>query len=70
MSNNNFNSEKTIEFINSLGSSDLHSFILCLEAYNNLDYNEKSEIEFLGFNQYSGNIYICMQSGIIICFRI
>ena len=67
MSNYNFNLSGPKELINFLGSSDLHSFILCLEAYNNLSNGDREPIEDIGFNQYSGYVYLLLESGITIC---
>ena len=69
MTNYNFNLSGPKEFINFLGSSDLHSFILCLEAYNNLTGYDKEPIEDLGFNQHSGYVWFMLESGITICSR-
>jgi hypothetical protein len=69
MSNYNFNLSGPKELINFLGSSDLHSFILCLEAYNNLSGYDKEPIEDIGFNQQTGYVWLALQSGIIICSR-
>jgi hypothetical protein len=69
MSNYNFNLSGPKEFINYLGSSDLHSFILCLEAYNNLSGYDKEPIEDIGFNQHSGYVWLYMESGITICSK-
>ena len=60
---------ETTNFINSLGSSDLHSFILCLEAYNNLSNGDKEKILEVGYNQYSGYIYLFLESNVTICSR-
>ena len=60
---------ETTNFINSLGSSDLHSFILCLEAYNNLSQGDKEKILEVGVNLYSGFIYLFLESGLSICSR-
>jgi hypothetical protein len=67
MSNYNFNLSGPKELINNLGSSDLQSFILCLEAYNNLSNGDKESIDDIGFNQYSGYVYLVLESGITIC---
>jgi hypothetical protein len=67
MSNYNFNLSGLKELINYLGSSDLQSFILCLEAYNNLSGYDKEPIDDIGFNQYSGYVYFVLESGITIC---
>ena len=66
MENQNLNQEKV--FINSLGSSDLHSYTLCLEAYN--DNARMEEIADIGFNTSSGYVYIALENGICIasCF--
>lgn len=69
MLNNQPESYHVANFINSLGASDLHSFYLCLEAYNNLDTNDREPISDVGFNQFTGYIYLALESGINICSR-
>ena len=62
---------KTItEFINCLKSSDLHSFMLVLQAYNSKHETRKQEIEDIGFNTYSGYVYFLLENSITIasCF--
>ena len=60
----------TTEFINSLKSSDLHSFILVLQAYSSQYETRKQEIEDIGFNTSSGYVYFLLENSIIIasCF--
>jgi hypothetical protein len=61
---------ETAQFINSLGSSDLHSFTLCLQAYNDSASTRGEEIADIGFNTSSGYVYIALENGICIasCF--
>ena len=61
---------ETTNFINSLGSADLQSFINVLDAYNS-DYRTRIEaIENIGFNKCSGDVYLSLESSILItsCF--
>lgn len=61
---------QTTNFINSLGSADLQSFINVLDAYNS-DYEIRNlEIECSGFNTFSGYVYLALENGITIasCF--
>ena len=51
-------------FISKLGSSDLYSFCLCLEAY--LDHAFKHSIEDIGFDKSNGSFYILLYNGISI----
>ena len=53
-----------VNFIDKLGSSDLRSFIICLEAYSNQCFSES--IEDIGINDSSGNVYILLCNGITI----
>lgn len=53
-----------VNFIDKLGSSDLRSFIICLEAYSNECFQES--IEDIGINDSSGNVYILLCNGITI----
>ncbi len=53
-----------VEFIDKLGSSDLRSFIICLDAY--LDECFRESIEDIGINNNSGNVYILLCNGITI----
>jgi len=53
-----------LAFINKLGSSDLDSFIICLEALNN--EANKQQIEDIGINDETGTVYIILDNGIII----
>jgi len=61
---------ETTNFLNSLGSSDLASFIKVLEAYNDQYLTRQLEIECTGFNFYTGNLYLALSNGITIasCF--
>ena len=52
-----------LDFVNKLGSSDLASFVICLEALNNEANNQT--IEDIGINS-SGDVYIILENGIII----
>ena len=57
------------QFISQLGSADLQSYILCLQAYQKSEcYGE--DIMYVGFNKYSGYVYITLENGIQIasCF--
>ena len=57
------------KFISKLGSSDLESYIKCLQAYQNCEcYGE--DIMEVGFNKNSGYVYIALENGIQIasCF--
>jgi hypothetical protein len=61
---------ETTNFINSLGSADLQSLINVLNAYNS-DYSTRQlEIEYSGFNNMSGYVYLALENGISIvsCF--
>ena len=53
-----------VQFIDKLGSSDLRSFTICLDAYLNECFSES--IEDIGINDYSGNVYILLCNGITI----
>ena len=57
---------KTTNFINSLGSADLQSFINVLDSYNSDYETRKLEIEYLGFNSNSGYVYLALENGISI----
>ena len=52
-----------LDFVNKLGSSDLASFVICLEALNNEANNQT--IEDIGINS-SGDVYVVLDNGIII----
>jgi len=56
------------EFLNTLGSSDMKSLELCLEAYRLNAFRE--EIEEMGFNTSTGYIWIYLTNGVTIasCF--
>lgn len=69
MTHYNFNETGPKELINFLGASDLHSLILCLEAYNNLPGYDREPINDIGFNQQTGYIWLMLESGITICSR-
>jgi hypothetical protein len=53
-----------LDFVNKLRSSDLASFIICLEALNNEANNQK--IEHIGMNDGTGCVYVALENGIII----
>ena len=53
-----------LNFINKLGSGDLYSFCLCLEAY--IDHAFKHSIEDIGFDKSNGSFYILLDNGISI----
>lgn len=61
---------ETTNFLNSLGSSDLASFIKVLEAYNDQYETRRLEIENSGFNHSSGYVYLYLENSISIasCF--
>jgi hypothetical protein len=56
------------EFLNTLGSSDMKSLELCLEAYRLNAFSE--EVEDMGFNTHSGYVWLFLTNGITIasCF--
>ena len=65
--------EKTINFnLEIMGSSDIDSMHLIINAYRDLDYKEDIDImhEGTGFNTSSGYVYIALENGITIasCF--
>lgn len=51
-------------FISKLGSSDLYSFTLCLNAY--IDFGFRHCIDDIGFNSSNGAFYIALDNGITI----
>ena len=53
-----------LDFVKKLGSSDLASFIICLEALSNEANNQP--IEDIGINNSTGSVYIMLDNGIII----
>jgi len=58
------------DFLNSLGSSDLESLQIILNTYNE-DYEIRSnDIEDIGFNKFSGYVWLLLENGISIlsCF--
>lgn len=58
--------ENNIKFdLNKMGSSDIKSMYLVINAYRNLPTNEY--IEMTGFNTNSGYVYIYLSNGISIC---
>jgi hypothetical protein len=57
---------ETTNFINSLGSADLQSFINVLDAYNSNYETRQLEIEYSGFNTNSGYVYLALENGISI----
>ena len=52
-------------FLSSLGSSDIESFILVIQSY--LDNARYEEIFETGFNTSSGYVYIALENGVQIC---
>ena len=52
-------------FLSSLGSSDIESFILVIQSY--LDNARHEEIFETGFNTSSGYVYIALENGVQIC---
>ena len=62
--------ETTTDFLNSLGSADLASFIKVLEAYNDQYETRKQDIECFGINNSSGYVYLMIENCITIasCF--
>lgn len=61
---------ETTNFLNSLGSDDLFSFIKVLEAYNDQYETRRLEIECSGMNNNSGYVYLLLENCITIasCF--
>lgn len=62
--------ERIADFLNSLGSSDLESLQIILNTYNE-DYEIRSnDIEDIGFNKFSGYVWLLLDNGISIlsCF--
>jgi hypothetical protein len=57
---------ETTNFINSLGSADLQSFINVLDAYNSDYETRKLEIEHIVFNTNSGYVFLALENGISI----
>ena len=58
------------DFLNSLGSSDLESLQIILNTYNE-DYEIRSnDIEDIGFNKFTGYVWLLLENGISIlsCF--
>jgi hypothetical protein len=58
------------DFLNTLGSSDLESLQIILNTYNE-DYEIRSnDIEDVGFNKFSGYVWLLLENGITIvsCF--
>ena len=55
-------------FLSSLGSSDIESFILVIQSY--LDNARNEDIMETGFNTSSGYVYIALENGVQIasCF--
>ena len=55
------------EFLNTLGGSDLESLRIILDTYNS-DYEiRKNDIEDVGFNTQTGNVWLLLSNGIVIC---
>lgn len=61
---------ETTNFINSLKSADFESFILVLNAYSSQYETRDLNIEYSGFNNMSGYVYLALENGISIvsCF--
>lgn len=57
---------ETTYFINSLGSSDLQSFINVLDSYNSDYETRKLNIAYSGFNTNSGYVYLTLENGVSI----
>lgn len=54
-------------FLSSLGSSDIESFILVIQSY--LDNARNEDIMETGFNTSSGYVYIALENGVQIASR-
>jgi len=64
----NFTENSTlVDFLNNLGQSDLYSFTLVINAY--IDNCSKLNIDDVGFNTYTGDVYIGLENGILITSR-
>jgi hypothetical protein len=59
--------ERIADFLNTLGGSDLESLRIILDTYNS-DYEiRKNDIEDVGFNLQTGNVWLMLSNGIVIC---
>tara|TARA_R100001163_G_C4944492_1_gene114886 strand:+ start:306 stop:605 length:300 start_codon:yes stop_codon:yes gene_type:complete len=61
--------ENQIKFnLNEMGSSDIKSMHLVIDAWKDLDFKSKDIMyEGTGFNTMSGYVYIALENGISIC---
>lgn len=61
--------ENQIKFnLDEMGSSDIKSMHLVIDAWKELEYNDKDIMcEGTGFNKMSGYVYIHLENGISIC---
>ena len=63
-------SEDSIDFMNTLYGSDLKSFLIVLENYARVKYNENinedAQIESMGFNINTGFVFLLLDNGITI----
>jgi len=61
--------ENQIKFnLNEMGSSDIRSMHLVIDAWKDLNTNDKDIMyEGTGFNKMSGYVYIALENGISIC---
>jgi len=58
-----FQNEISVEFpIDKMGSSDIESIDIVIKAYKK--YADGEDIEFSGFNDMSGYVYICLSNGV------
>lgn len=61
-----FQNEISVEFpIDKMGSLDIQSIDIVIKAYKK--YADGEDIEFSGFNDMSGYVYICLSNGVTIC---
>ena len=61
-----FQNEISVEFpIDKMGSLDIQSIDIVIKAYKK--YANGEDIEFSGFNNMSGYVYICLSNGVTIC---
>jgi hypothetical protein len=59
--------ERIADFLNTLGGSDLEILRIILDTYNS-DYEiRKNDIEDVGFNTQTGNVWLILSNGIVIC---
>jgi len=61
--------ENEIKFnLNEMGSSDIQSMHLVIDAWKELQYTDKDIMyDGTGFNTMSGYVYIALENGISIC---